>query len=158
MNAPVDHTGKVFGRLTVLSRLAVPGERTEYKCQCACGSTVVVKSNSLATGNTTSCGCYGIERNRESKTRHGAAYTPEYIAWKNMWRRTTYTKHKQYAQYKDRKPPESWRSFEVFLAEVGPRPSAAHSLDRTKNSLPYGPGNVRWATRVEQNNNRGNKS
>ena len=42
----------------------------------------------------------------------------------------------------------------MFLAEVGYRPSSQHSLERVKNSLPYGPGNVKWATEAEQSRNR----
>lgn len=37
---------------------------------------------------------------------------------------------------------------------MGSRPSKKHSLDRINNNLGYCPGNVRWATMKEQNNNR----
>ncbi len=44
--------------------------------------------------------------------------------------------------------------FESFLKDVGKRPSRKHSLDRIDNSKSYEPGNVRWATRSVQDNNR----
>jgi hypothetical protein len=39
---------------------------------------------------------------------------------------------------------------------MGERPSKIHSLDRLSNSRGYEPGNVRWATHKEQQNNRSN--
>lgn len=41
--------------------------------------------------------------------------------------------------------------FAAFLADVGPRPSPKHTLDRFPNQNGnYEPGNVRWATNTEQ--------
>jgi len=48
-----------------------------------------------------------------------------------------------------------WKKFENFFADVGPRLSAQHSLDRWPDPHgDYKPGNVRWATMKEQSNNR----
>jgi hypothetical protein len=48
---------------------------------------------------------------------------------------------------------ERWSSFENFLSDMGPRPSAAHSLERRDNDRNYEPGNCCWATALEQGNN-----
>lgn len=47
------------------------------------------------------------------------------------------------------------RSFaEWVLINLGPRPSGAHSIDRIDNNAHYEPGNLRWATNVEQARNK----
>lgn len=50
----------------------------------------------------------------------------------------------------------AWHIFETFAAHIGARPSPRHTLYREDKSAGYVPGNVRWATFEEQNNNRSN--
>ena len=45
-------------------------------------------------------------------------------------------------------------SFEAFLADMGEKPSPQHSLDRIDPNGHYEPGNCRWATTAEQQNNK----
>jgi hypothetical protein len=47
-----------------------------------------------------------------------------------------------------------WREFENFLADMGERPSRAHTLDRLDGLDDYYKSNCRWATKSEQAHNR----
>lgn len=88
---------------------------------------------------------------------HGWTGRPEHRAWINMVHRCTRESHKQWGYYGGRGITVSdiWRgNFLQFLADVGPRPNPTYSLDRIDNDGNYEPGNVRWATKKEQSNNR----
>ena len=67
--------------------------------------------------------------------------------------------HPKYPEYGARGVTvcERWRTFENFYADMGPRPSMAHSLDRYPDQNGnYEPGNVRWATVSQQQSNKRN--
>lgn len=86
--------------------------------------------------------------------RHGLSRTPEYHVYQVAKDRCTNQKHPKYSQYGGRGIQFLFTSFEQFFAELGPKPSPQHSLDRyPNNDGNYEPGNVRWATYTEQNNN-----
>lgn len=89
--------------------------------------------------------------------KHRMCRTPEYHAWESMKTRcASGPESVHYQNYKARGITvcDEWqRSFTAFYNHVGPRPSTAHSLDRIENNRGYEPGNVRWATRKEQQRN-----
>jgi hypothetical protein len=49
---------------------------------------------------------------------------------------------------------DRWQTFELFLADMGERPSPSHALERVKSDLGYEPNNVIWVTDEVQRANR----
>ena len=100
-------------------------------------------------------------QNRDNEGRilptHGLSHTPEHVAWIAMRQRCNDPNYHAYADYGGRgiRVAERWDSFELFLEDVGRKPSPRHSLDRFPDiDGNYEPGNVRWATWAQQNRNR----
>lgn len=50
--------------------------------------------------------------------------------------------------------PNTRSAVEWVLNNLGPKPTPTHSIDRIDNNRHYEPGNLRWATRVEQSRNK----
>jgi DNA polymerase len=69
-------------------------------------------------------------------------------------RRCTDPKCKDYEYYGGRGIEFKFSSPEELLAEIGPKPTSEHSIDRIDSNGHYAPGNVRWATAFEQVHNR----
>lgn len=151
----VNLRGLRFGMLVAterapnISRPSGKSPRAAWACRCDCGKASVASAENLRSGNTKSCGCTHGEK-------HGLRKLPEYSVWVDMHKRCSNTKHKSYHNYGGRglKVASTWNLFSRFYADMGPRPSASHTLERRKNNLGYSPGNCIWTTRKTQGNNR----
>ncbi len=98
---------------------------------------------------------------KHRKKRHGLSRTPEYRAWQTMRLRCIEPKHAAYPSYGGRGITvcDSWVDDPAaFLADMGPKPSEAHELDRRDNDKGYTPENCRWVLRsVNDRNRRSNR-
>lgn len=81
-----------------------------------------------------------------------------YDLWRGMLNRCYDPKNISYKYYgaKGIGVCERWReSVDAFWSDMGPRPKGM-TLDRIDSKKDYEPGNCRWATVTEQNNNKSN--
>lgn len=119
-----------------------------------CGREFRVKAHRVVTTKSCSLACKRarLEEERDS---------PEMVALKQIRRamisRCYNQKNTYYRHYGGRGItvcPKWIASTDAFIRDVGLRPSPKHTLDRVDNDRGYEPGNVRWATRKTQQNNR----
>jgi len=145
--------GKKFGMLTALKHVGETSlGRYRFECLCDCGKTVIRGQDSLTRGSSISCGCQRFEKYRT----HGMTNTPTFGSWQSIIARCERPSSISYQYYgaKGVTVCERWRhSFEAFLEDMGPRPNGM-SIDRINSTGNYEPGNCRWATITEQNNNK----
>jgi len=97
-----------------------------------------------------------VRKNRlPFKMKHGLTDTDEHNIWCDMRKRCYNPRSRMFKYYGGRhiRICKRWDDFATFLADMGPRPSPKHSLDRVNNWADYQPDNCRWATRMEQMRN-----
>lgn len=136
------------GRWTLVSSTKL-GSRVAWDCICDCGTRRAVRQHLLSSGGSKSCGCLRDDVRPKNSYRHGQTGSPMYRIWGGMIARCRHE-----SEYRDRGIVvcERWKSFTNFLADMGERPPGM-SLGRIDNDGNYEPGNCRWETVEQQQNN-----
>ncbi len=151
--------GRRFGSLVASERVVI-AQKSHWICRCDCGKSKTIWAGNLLTDQSKSCGyCRDLGR----CAIHGRAKTPEWNAWRHMRQRCYLEKFPGYKYYGGRgirvcdrwlKGEDGMRAFECFFADMGPRPSPKHSLDRRDVNEGYSKDNCRWATAKQQAGNK----
>ena len=162
-----DISNKKFGRLTAIE----PTEQRKngsvvWLCKCSCGNYCYASSGNLVRGSKQSCGCFKSEvasilaKTGNNRRTHGMKHTKLYSVWGSIKDRCLNPNYHHYANYGGRGISicEEWKhDFKAFYDYVSSLPhfgEKGRSLDRINNDGDYEYGNIRWATRHEQNINR----
>lgn len=159
----LDLVGLKFGKLTVLSELKErnPHGKVLFHCKCDCGNEVNVIGTKLKNGWSKSCSCLQKEtvkkRSKIDNKTHGLSKTSIYNTYYTMINRCINPNSQSYPNYGGRgiKVCDRWLdSFENFIEDMGEKPSENYSIDRINVHGNYEPSNCRWATKIEQENNK----
>lgn len=98
----LDLTGQRFGKLIVLHPAENIGKQTAWVCRCDCGRETVVRTSTLRSGSTTTCGqpsgtcmaqspCVTVRKNNTSGVP-GVEWLPR----EQRWKATICVKRKRY--------------------------------------------------------------
>jgi len=130
--------------------------RRRVECLCDCGNTTTISIDHYRRGKIISCGCH-LKDIMKARATHGLTKSPEYKVWQGMKGRCHNPSHVDYYNYGARgvTVSEEWReSFEVFIADMGSRPTDTSTVERVDNDKGYSKDNCMWLEKGEQNKNR----
>ncbi len=127
------------------------GHRTAI-LRCTCSVVFETSIYYIRSGNTKGCGCKG------RGIIHGLSKKKTYKTYQSMMQRCYNKKNIQYDNYGGRGigVSDEMKNVVKYIEYVESLPNAnnkGYSIDRIDNSNNYSVGNLRWATRLEQNTN-----
>lgn len=147
--------GLRFGALVPIARAGSQRRYAMWLCACDCGQQVTVRSDHLLYGVKKACQINNHRWRVPKPPGVTTKYRSEFKSWEHMRRRCNDPKEKTYANYGGRgiKVCARWGKFANFIADMGPKPSPKHTIDRKNNNGNYTPKNCWWATPRQQSRN-----
>lgn len=141
--------GNKYGKWKVLEEIPNNGVHDRcFNCICECGITKVVRYYQLISGRSKQCrSC--------ARTKHGFHKSRTYIIWQGIIQRCLNPNNKHYKYYGGRGITicDTWKSFDLFLGDMGTIPDKLE-VDRIDNNGMYNKNNCRIVDKITNMNNR----
>ena len=152
-------TGTVFNELTFIKMtgkvLPKRGKTALFKCSCGVVKELLLTKVKTKKTPIRSCGCI-IHKPEHGKITHNMRYTRQYSIWRNMKARCSNKKDVCFAMYGGAGVSvcDKWKQFSGFWEDMKEEYTDELTIDRIDGTKGYSLENCRWATIIEQNNNK----
>ena len=157
MPKPLDLNGLTIGDLVILGRSPSIWNSARWVCRCKCGKKFTAEGSRIKRKRVVSCGCKKKARAGALNRTHGLSSSSEHKAWCGMKSRCSNPKCCSFPNYGARgiRVCDEWiNDFARFYADMGPKPSPDHTIERIDVNGDYCSSNCCWLHKSLQNKNK----